>query len=100
MKPFTLFQEPLLDKTTETDIYAAGICCPSEVPVIHKILESLPGEKVSFRAFNKSCFRSDVGSGNRFDKERSCRAQRCKNISSRVDFGSQWSRPASFDRET
>lgn len=29
---------------TTTRLYAAGICCPAEAPLIHNILEPLPGE--------------------------------------------------------
>lgn len=27
-----------------TSIYAAGICCPSEIPIIHKILGQINGK--------------------------------------------------------
>lgn len=27
-----------------TKVYAAGICCPSEVGIVHRVLEGLPGE--------------------------------------------------------
>ncbi|GMH38461.1 hypothetical protein BSKO_06345 [Bryopsis sp. KO-2023] len=42
-----LLAEPVqeMDEEITTSIYAAGICCPSEVPIINKILEPLPGVK-------------------------------------------------------
>lgn len=34
---------PVSDETIETRIYAAGVCCPMEVPLVEKLLTPLPG---------------------------------------------------------
>lgn len=43
----TLLQDQQQQPAITTKIYAAGICCPSEVPIINRLLERLPGEDMA-----------------------------------------------------